>query len=114
MVTTTVIKHKPLQTGGNDLYDDDVHISQGGGTALFVGDVHRIVGLHNKECIHGNSERPNKYTNLHKRFLRNTRAGDRFHSRSISQSVHTGSSDLNQLSQLMLLNILKHIRMINV
>ena len=37
----TFIKHKSLQTGPNDLYDDDVHISQGGGTALFVSDAIR-------------------------------------------------------------------------
>ena len=105
--SVTFIKHKSLQTGDNVLYDDDVHISQGGGTALFVSDVHRAIGLHNKELTHGNQERPNEYSNFDKRFLQNTRASDRFHSRGKSQSVHTGSSDLNQLCQLMLLNMLK-------
>ena len=42
----TFIPHRSLQTGGDDLFDDNVHISRGGGTALFVSDVHRAVGLH--------------------------------------------------------------------
>ena len=40
----TFITHSSLQTGSDDLYDDEVHISRRSGTALFVSDVPRAIG----------------------------------------------------------------------
>ena len=37
------VAHNSLQIGTSDLYDDDVHISRGGGTALFVNDIHKTL-----------------------------------------------------------------------
>ena len=37
------VGHNSLQIGTSDLYDDDVHISRGGGTALFVNDIHKTL-----------------------------------------------------------------------
>ena len=55
------IRHASLQTGGDNIYDDDVHISGAGGTALFVSDVHRAIGLQrrnvNRARVGGNDQR---------------------------------------------------------
>ena len=42
------VKHKTLQKPDCALYDDNVHIDSSGGTASFVADIHRAVGLHSK------------------------------------------------------------------
>ena len=44
----TFVKHTSLQSPECDLYDDDVHINRSGGTATFVSDIHRAVGLHQR------------------------------------------------------------------
>ena len=42
------VHHVILQKSDCDLYDDLVHINRTGGTASFVSDIHRAVGLHAK------------------------------------------------------------------
>ena len=42
------IQHVIFQKSDCDLYDDLVHINHTGGTASFVSDLHRAVGLHAK------------------------------------------------------------------
>ena len=37
------VAHNSLQIGTSDLYDDDVHISHEGGTALFENDIHKTL-----------------------------------------------------------------------
>ena len=37
------VRHNSLQIDTSDLYDDDVYISRGGGTALFVNDIHKTI-----------------------------------------------------------------------
>ena len=42
------VAHNALQIGTSDLYGDDVHISRGGGTALFVNDIHKTLTRRNR------------------------------------------------------------------
>ena len=43
------VQHSALQTGDSSLYDDDVHINRSGGTSLFVGDIHKALGLYRRD-----------------------------------------------------------------
>ena len=50
------VAHNALQIGTSDLYDDDVHIIRGGGTALFVNEIHETLTRRNRppqEHAHG-------------------------------------------------------------
>ena len=114
----TFIPHRSLQTGGDDLFDDNVHISRGGGTALFVSDVHRAVGLHR-----GGRPRDGQ---VEQRVVRNKMVSQNVNLRcGNSQNWNqrrrnadnngveqdpSSSMNWNQLYQLMLLNVMRNFQ----
>ena len=113
------IQHSSLQTAGDDMFDDDVHISREGGTAVFVSDVHRAVGLHNNRqpARHGNRgggqhrlrnrENGQNYGNNHDQFNRRQNIDNIPNS---NQILGNSSGNWDQLCQLMLLNMMRGLR----
>ena len=113
------IRHASLQTGGDNLYDDDVHISRAGGTALFVSDVHRAIGLQrgnvNRARVGGNDQR--SFRNQREQFRMtgsnqldpNTRPG-RGNMGGFQHEPMDTSININQLYNMMLLTMMKNFQ----
>ena len=99
------IPHTSLQTGGDDLFDDDVHIGREGGTAVFVSDVHRAVGLHRNRRPHEkDSGRQTQRYNAND-YNRKPLRGSQYNGKDTSQN---SPANWEQLYQLMLLNMMRN------
>ena len=99
------IPQTSLQTGGDDLFDDDVHIGREGGTAVFVSDVHRAVGLHrNRRPHYKDSGRQTQRYNANN-YNRRPFCGSQYNGKDTSQN---STANWEQLYQLMLLNMMRN------
>ena len=109
------VRHPTLQSPDCDLYDDDVHINRSGGTAVFVSDIHRAIGLYQNARTRlsqvynrrGFVDRPRRFQDS------NARRGDGVgQSRGLSQRQNPApeNSNLNQMLTLLALNMLQTIQ----
>ena len=98
-----------------DLYDDDVHINRPGGTAVFVGDIHRAVGLYQDSRTRSSQvysrrgfvDRPRRFQDS------STWRGDgarQSWGQSQRQNAAPDNSNFNQILTLLPLNMLQTIQ----
>ena len=109
------VRHPTLQSPDCDLYDDDVHINRSGGTAVFVSDIHRAIGLYQNDRTRSSQvydrggfvDRPRRFQDS------NARRGDgagQSRGQSQRQNPAPENSNLNQMLALLALNMLQTIQ----
>ena len=109
----TYIPHSSLNKSSCNLYRDDVHIDNDGGTAVFCSDIFRATGYHkskdtrdNQRLPSGPPGKPMFFYNQRERPGNNQSAPAKPHQRRANVHSEPGAN-LNQMMSLLCMNMLR-------